>query len=279
MHLALSKHDQLTVVFLDTDCLRYLRSDSTRAGLSRQMRLINAVTVGTEINFIEAVRHPSSDLRRGLVDAVCYLAGDRPLAPWPYDLMERVGAAVGSGENDFLMPPSRLERFLCEDPTEDELRDLGRQVEEIEDGFRTIHNKGRPRIQAFIRDHGMRDVWATARAFLDEMWMRPDHIDEYIQGVWRTLHLQGGPPIPQLRENPTWRLFFEAQGVAVFEQSFVSNRKTQFGSLDLLQLIYVTGFRQSIFVTNDCALRRLANVVFEPVAGARVLSWEKFYDG
>ncbi len=275
----MSKQYHSTVVFLDTDCLHYLRSDSTRAGLSRQMRLINAVTVGTVINLIEAVRHPSSDLRRRLVDAVRYLAGDRNLAPWPYGLIERVGAAVGCGEDDFIMPPSGLERFLCEDPTEDELADLGRQVEQMEDDFRTIHDEGRPRIQAFIRDHGMRGVWASARAFLDEMWMQPDHIDEYIQGVWRTLDLQGEPRIPQLRENPTWRLFFEAQGVAVFEQSFVSNRKTQFGSIDLLQLIYVTGFRQSIFVTNDGALRRLADVVFEPVAGARVLSWEKFYDG
>lgn len=142
-----------------------------------------------------------------------------------------------------------------------------------------MHDDGRPRLQAFIRERGIRDAWSGARAFLDEMWMRPSHIDDYIVGVWRRLDLHGNPPVDSLRESPTWRLFFEAQGVGAFEQGFAAKRKKAFGILDLLQLVYVTGFHQSIFVTDDRALRRLACVVFEPVEGARVSEWTAFYDG
>jgi hypothetical protein len=268
-----------TIVIMDTNCLRYLRSTSIRASFARQLRTIDGLSIGTTVNLIEVYRHGSANARCTLLDVVRYLTGDRPLAPWPYALMAAVGTAVLSYEDSFDMPVSGLEPFLTKQPSRTALAKLDKTIRDMENDFREMHDRARPAVQSFMRKRCLRNNWAGARAFLDEMWMRSEHIDDYIEGVWKKLKLNGHPPVSRLRDNATWRLFFEAQGVAAFEQAFLDQRQRAFGVLDLLQLIYVTGFPRSLFLSNDRPLTRLAGIVLDPVPGARVLSWQQFYEG
>lgn len=124
-----------TVVFFDANCLRHLRTDETRKALARQLRLVNAVSTATTVNLVEAYRHQSPPMRQRLIDAVRYLAGDRPLAPWPYALLQKVGSALRDGKSGFVMPASGLEQFLTKAPSPTALRRMDKLVREMEDDF------------------------------------------------------------------------------------------------------------------------------------------------
>lgn len=266
------------IVILDISCFRFIRSKEARAKLDRQMEFINATTVGTAVNAIEMSRHGSKAGRAWLREVLGYLAGTSPLMPWPYGLLERVGEAIMAGNDGIQLAPSGLENLLTAEPSQEVLDRADALAKEMEEEFRTINEAGRPQLQRFVRDRGLVGEWTGARDFLDEVWMRPAHIDDYILGVWEKLNLQSPCPVDEVRDNPTWRAFFEAYGVAAYEQAILPNRSSSFGMLDLLQLVYPTGFHNgAIFVTDDDALARAGDlVVSQRVPQARVMRWSDF---
>ena len=268
------------VVLLDLSCFRFLRPAESRTALSRQLSIVDATTVGTAVNMIEILRHGSATARTWLRDVHGFLAGGRALLPWPYGLLERVGKAISSGATQFQLAPSGFEHLLTKDPTPTVLARADGLVEEMEERFRTMQDEARPLVQEFVRDRGLIGEWDGAREFLDEMWMRPSHIDDYILGVWEKIGLPLPCPVDEVRQNPSWRVFFEAYGVAAYEQAILPNKARTFGMLDLLQLVYPTGFTKgSIFVTNDNSLARVGEIVVtEVVPGARVMKWNDFID-
>ena len=266
------------VIILDTSCLDRLREDSARSGFERQLSFTSATPVATSINLIEVLRHKSVPKRERLIETLRYLAGDRPLFPWPYGLLEQVGHAIVADDDGFELPPSGLEKFLFNGPAEKDLTAANEMVESMETQFRDMNFNARSPVRRFVRDRGLSKEWSDARIFLDQMWMQPSHIDDYILGMWGRLNLPEPPPVDKVRANPTWRVFFEAYGVAAYEQAFSTNQPRTFGMLDLLQLTYTTGFRGgSIFVTDDIPLARVGEIVVtQRVPRARVLMWSDF---
>jgi len=213
-----------------------------------------------------------------LIETLQYLANDRPLFPWPYGLLEKVGHALVADDDGFELPPSGLERFLFDSPSDEDLSAANEEVESMETQFRDMNINARKAIRSFLRDRDLTQEWSDARIFLDKMWMQPSHIDDYIIGMWERLNLPEPPPVEKVRNNPTWRVFFEAYGVAAYEQAFSKNQPRPFGMLDLLQLTYPTGFPGgSFFVTDDKALARVGEIVVtQRVPRARVLMWNDF---
>lgn len=268
------------LIILDTSCLDRLRHASARSAFERQLKFVSATPVATSINVIEVYQHRSASARSRLIEVVRYLAGDRPLLPWPYGLLEQVGHAIIADDDGFQLPPSGMEQFLSSTPSEKGLTEATKIVESMETQFRDMHLNARSQVRRFIRDRGLGKEWGDARTFLDQMWMRPSHIDDYIVGAWARLNLPEPAPVDKVRDNPTWRVFFEAYGVAAYEQAFVTNHPRTFGILDLLQLTYATGFPSGgIFITDDKALARVGEIVVtEQVPLARVLTWDDFAD-
>lgn len=266
-----------TFIF-DTSCLRFLKSQAAREGLTRQVSFTQGYTVATIVNLIEITRHKSAAARAQLRDTVTFLKGARPLLPWPYGLLESVGHALIANDSQFELKRSDLEDLLFEDPTPKTQQIADTLVDGMESDFIKIQDDGRPKVQKFIKEHGLRGAWAGAREFLDEMWMRPSHIDDYVIGVWERNGLPEPCPVEEVKSNPTWRAFFEAYGVAAYEQAILPDRRRAFGMLDLLQLTYPTGFNNgAVFVTNDGPLADAGQVVIsEVVPGARVMRWHDF---
>lgn len=266
-----------THIVLDTNCLKHLRSPDDRSALEKRLRVIDGTVLPSAINLIEVLRQPDSRRRGALIATIRALAADRPLLPWPYALLDRVARALLEPEYRFQLEPSGLEPLL-HDPASAKLRaQADRTAKRLEQQFSTMHRDARPQVRQFVRERGLDGQWQGAREFLDEMWMQPSHIDDYIVGVWRTLKLPEPAPVAEIRENPTWRAYFEANGVAAYEQGILPSQPRPFGVLDLLQLTYPTGFPLAIFVTDDKPLLRAAQVVInEKVPGARAISWQAF---
>jgi hypothetical protein len=262
---------QSTPVFLDMTCFRKLRLPEARRALESYLASIDAVVMPSEVNFMEALRHPSSELRTSLLETLQHLAKDKPVMPWPYALLAQVAESVLAGKHGFELTL----RFRPEVPITDAFRnEVDTQARELDNDFADLCRKGRSPIRAFVRAKDLAEEWKDARVFLDEFWMRPSQIDPFLLGVWRRLKLLEPAPADLMRSNPTWRLFLEALGVAVFEQCIERNQPRPFGMLDVLQLTYAAGFPSSTFVTNDEALRRAAEVLLAPIPGARVVTWE-----
>lgn len=267
-----------TVIVIDTSCLKHLRRTDARVRLRRQLRLIDAVPLPSIVNVIEVVNHPTPSYRRELLRVIEDLASDYGLAPWPYSLMERVARSVLAGRASFDLESLGVGTLL-QAPISQGLQDTAKQeAATIERPFAAMMTDARSRIRKFLKARGIANEWSAARDFLDRFWMRPEQIDYWISTIWRVLGLPDPPRCDAMRINPTWRMFLEGYGLAAFERTFVANQPRPFGQFDLLQLLYVTGFRQSIFVTDEVPLRRATDVLFERVRGARALTYEEFAD-
>ena len=268
------------IIILDTSSLKRLRHASVRSAFERQLKFISATPLATSVNIIEVLRHRSAAVRDRLVQVLRYLAGDQPLLPWPYGLLEQVGHAIVADDDSFQLPPSGLEQLLSDGPSEKLLTKANKMVESMETQFRDMHLDARSEVRRFVRDRGLGGEWPDPRTFLDEMWMLPSHIDDYILGIWARCSLPDPAPVDEVRANPTWRVFLEAHGVAAYEQAFSTNQPRTFGMLDLLQLTYTTGFPSGcIFITDDIPLARVGQIVVtEQVPRARVLTWSDFAD-
>jgi hypothetical protein len=269
--------DCRTTIFLDTNCVKHFRSASVRDAYRRQTRVIAARTVPTCVNLVEVLRDPESGMRTELVQAIRHLADGRALMPWPYGLIEDVGRSLYEQRPRFPLKPSGLESLL-DNPNEKARATAEKLAVEMEEDFREMHRRGRPILRRFLKSLDMSDPWASSREFLDELWMRRSHIEDYIIGLWRRLELPGDAPVDELIQNPTWRAYHEAHGVAAYEQALAPNQPRPFGIMDLLQLVYPTGFDQSIYVTGEQALHRAAKVVLDPVPGVRVELWTSFFE-
>lgn len=260
-------------VFIDTNCFKELRAPEAQEAFAGKAADLGAAVVPSVINVFEVLRHPANSYRDALLQVIKNVAADRPLAPWPYQLLRQVGQAVLAGQGGVPMAHLAVDRFLEPGVADGARAEVLRNGQEMEAIFQdTFPPEARAKIQAFLKERNVRDEWKDARSFLDQVWMRPEQIDDYYEGVWARLGLHPPAPIDKLRLNATWTLFFEAYGVAVFERAFMSEQPKQFGIFDLLQLIYPTGFAKSYFLTSDKALKRAATTVFQPVSGARVLT-------
>ncbi|MGE5231339.1 MAG: hypothetical protein ACM3NS_06320 [Deltaproteobacteria bacterium] len=153
-----------------------------------------------------------------------------------------------------------------------------RFMEEIEAIFDRVHTDGRRIVQTYLRKLRLRGAWPDAREFLESQWEGASQVGYLVRGVWRELKLPGRAPVALLlNQLECWRLAMDGYGFSAFERGVSVNEPRRVSRADLLQLIYLGGYRRRILVTADNGLLRAGRAILDGrYPGARTMSWDEF---
>lgn len=252
------------IVVVDTSCFRFLESEAVQLKIERDLRTTAWELWPSAVNALEIAQTPNPDIRQRLLNVLRSLAKKRDILPWPHVLLERSAEAIAKGRPGFWSGPSRMSWTLdssVADISSEEADRAEAFLSKQTTAFEEMHEEARPKVRNFLRSKNLRNEWDTLPEFLDEFWMTPEHIDSYITKLWKHFDLTDPVPTEQLRYLETWRLFFEAQGAAVFERTVMDQMPKPVHLPDLLQLVYLAGARRRLLVTADGGLIRAATAV------------------
>jgi hypothetical protein len=249
-------------LILDTSCFKHLLDVSQRDTLKKNLRIADLEVWPSAVNVLES-SVTQNDLRRAKVLEIARdLTGDRPLLPWPYDLVKRAGHAVLRGERRFELEPSGHELLLDPSALDEQERSKGLAgLENIEKRFDAMHEGARKVLQPYIKSQGLQNAWPTGAEFLENHWNSSDMAGHFAGLIWEALKLPGDPPVQQLLKNETWKMFIDAEGLAVYERAVAREQPKRVHRMDLLQLVYLSGSGRRIFATADGPLLRAAKEV------------------
>lgn len=214
-------------------------------------------------NVLEALKHPNGEVRRDLLSALRRWLAERPLLPWPAELLRLAGEAIARGQVQFTIRSESLDQ-LVERPRElkaDRER-AERFLADVEKNFREQFDELRPHVQREIKAQGLRDRWPTLRAYLEEEWSNEDVLDHFATIMWKGAGVACAKPhIRQILSSEPWRIALECIGAAMYYRAVVhEQQRNPAGFVDLSQLVYVSAHTRSrIFVTDDASLYESAS--------------------
>lgn len=270
------------LVVLDASSIKHLEADEARSNLHASLRANWLELWPSVMNVLEVVKTRNPRVRTRLLRTIAELAADRPLLPWPHELLRQVGAAVAEGRRETRVGERRLQRLLKEPDSisESEVENVRRFLQEREQDFTSMHQRARRVLRPILRQHGALDRWGSVGNFLDSVWNDPDHLDDYLVSLWDALQCPGQAPVEELRKVDGWKLFLEGVGAAAFERAVRGKTPKRVQEADLLQLVYLGGSHRRILVTNDRRFRELASSMLHGRHTlARVISVKKLLRG
>lgn len=240
------------VVVLDTSCYAHLVKPAVWERLNRSLRTAHLEARPTAINMFELLSTPNPRVRQRLLKTFHQIAAGRRVLPWPRDLLRHVGEAIRDGEHECRLAATWLDGLLV-DPARSGLQQQRALAfcRRVETQFTNSHRDARKAVQSFLREHGIQDAWSSAAEFLDSQWSTPNLLGHFSEIIWRALQLDGAPPIDDLLTNDTWRLYLEAEGLAVFQRGIMRRQSKRVQRMDLLQLVYMSVRDRRILASAD----------------------------
>lgn len=249
------------LLLLDSSAFRHFESKGAREILASNTRAAGWDVHVTAVNALEIAQTPDARIRERLRSTYCALAHEAEVLAWPHTFLSRSAAAIEDGKDRILVGQEKWER-LCEGEIEVELSQRAAQfVAQQVDAFEALHRDARPAIQQFLKKHKLRFEWASVREFLEGMWMRPQHIDTYLEKLWTHFGMEGSAPVSNLMETRFWRMFWEVQGAAAYERAVAHEMPKAVHLMDWLQLLYFPLADRALLLTDDTSFRRAAEEV------------------
>jgi hypothetical protein len=258
------------VLIIDATFIRHLDDPESIARLDAVCRSCDLRVYPSVINVVEALKHKSPAFRERLVDALATWAGNRPLLPWPAEVLKLAGLAAARGKHTFDITGKDLP-YLVKNPAalEEDSERSAELVASLEQKFRAVHDDIRVGVQRDLKRLGKRGAWTSCADFLNEEWRQPNSLKAYAAILWSKLELPGAAPVDQLIVNEPWRLALDGLGSAVYDR-VIRHEQTRNppSQLDLLQLVYLAFHSRSrVLVTNDASFLQAAEDI---VAGSYV---------
>jgi len=239
------------ILVLDTSCLKSLESEAARSVLRANARAAGWVVRVTAINALEVAQTGSAAIRERLRRTLHALAADTAVLAWPHVYLERAAEAHVAGQSRIAIALSHFDH-LVDGPIGDEDSEKARQfLGEQTKAFEEMHASGRPQVQSFLRQHGLRSEWSSVRDYLDRFWMAPSHINSYVQGLWQHFEMAGAAPVPKLLATWPWVRYLEIHGAAAFERVITHRMPRSVHHTDWLQLMYLCVVRRGLIATDD----------------------------
>lgn len=261
------------LLIIDNNCYSRLMDPVALARFRANLRIADFEPQASEINLLESTAASPDAVQARLLASIRQVVGDRPLLPWPFQILKRIGEAIVAGEDGFYVEPSGKEWYLDDVLAASALREtiLGFN-QQLEKTFSTFHATGRKGLQSRLRAKGAREDFGCAREFLERNWYESDSRRSYAEVTWNALGLPGEAPFAVLEQNEAWRLLLDAEGVAVYERAIARVQPKFVQRLDLLQLIYLAGVPKRMIVTSDKGLLRAAAAILPGrYSGARAV--------
>jgi hypothetical protein len=250
------------ILILDTNTLWKLTSAEARAKLSRNMRVADLEATPTEVNLYEAVATGDSRKRELLLRTLADTAPNRPMLPWPFWLLKRIGQAVLDKEPGFKLDGTGYEWLLRsrEEAASGQAAAFS-FMQDLERRYSSLHAKARPHIQRYLKEHGLRERFASPIEFLDEYWNAGEMREHFGKSIWKALGLPGKPPLDVLLENEAWRIMLDAEGFAVYQGAFEFEQSRKVHRADLIQLVYLGAPGLRMLATDDAPFFQAAQTI------------------
>lgn len=247
---------------LDTNCFQELLDRDRLRLVLGDLYAADLFIWPSAINVIEIMRHPSPEKRARLLELINELWDGMPVLPFPHALLKRVADGLPDG---VLLEESGFESVVGSrrDVEAKELAVYDESLRALDKSFEHAFAAGRPEIQCFIRSHDAGDAWATTRAFLDAQWMTESQLAEILESESRRLGLKETLTFDRVLKMPTWRLFLEAFGAAMFRRVVLADPGRIVQATDLYQMAYLGGRTRSVLVSADGAFIELAHAVLD----------------
>src|SRR5712671_1661171 len=117
------------------------------------MRVADLEATPTEVNLYEAVATGNPRKRELLLQTLADTAPNRPMLPWPFWLLTRIGQAVLDKETGFKLDGTGYE-WLLRSPEEAAAGQAAAFsfMQDLELRYSSLHAKARPRIQRYLKE-------------------------------------------------------------------------------------------------------------------------------
>jgi len=275
------RRDPLNIgaVVLDATAFRHFESESARERIAGSLRTSGLRIRITAMNALELVRTPDDSLRQRLLSAAAGLLGDAYVVPDSAELLRLAGEAELRGETRFEVRESRLE-WLIREPeriTPNHVAEAERILREADAHWEESHREARRIVRPTLKEKYGGDPWGSVGVFLDQQWTREEQLAEFLQATWELVGLPGKAPADRLLANEVWRMYYEAHGAVIYERAVLSQLPKPAHMSDIRQLIYLSGAKRRILVTDDKGFSRLASsLLVGRYPGSRVLTSSEF---
>jgi hypothetical protein len=266
-------------LIIDSNCFRRLEEPTIQESFRRILNAKNLEFWPTALNAFELAKTRTSAIRERLLRIISALCQGSLLLPTPPSILRRIALAGLRGERGFQTEASGLE-WLLEDA-----RDLTPEIidqaqvlcRRIDASFEDLHAEMRSYLKENCNGKVIKEIWPSARDFLDSQWMHNEQLDTIIHGIWRNLELPGTAPIDFVLSMKAWRLYLEGLGAAIYRRAISSEQGKMVQLSDLSQLVYLAGRQRSLLITEDIGfLHTVRDVVDGRHRDVSVISWEDF---
>jgi hypothetical protein len=249
------------ILVLDTNCYSHLAKPGAMSNFRANLRVADLIAQPTEVNLLEATAAPAH-VRTELFRILREVIGNQSILTWPFDLLKRIGHAMLQGEPIVTIGNSGKEWYLDDEEAVAALRTEVKEFQDrLEHEFDRLHERNRQTIQRNIRVRGIEANFESTGHFLDFYWQQSDSRRHYAGATWKALGLPGEPPMDALNANESWRLFLDAEGVAVYERAIARVQPKFVHRLDLIQLTYLGLAERRLIATGDRPFLRAANEI------------------
>jgi hypothetical protein len=250
------------VAIIDNNCFDNLEDSAARRTFLDHLRAADWVPQITEVNVLEAIAKTSDPKRDRLVAVVRELAGSIPILPWPLEMLAQLGNAMIEGKTSHWVVASSADSFLHSRDdairVQEETAEFNRMIER---NYSQQHDLHRVDIHGRMRNKRLRDPYKDVEHFLREYWYTSKTRADFANVIWRGLKLAGEAPMESIDQCEPWRLFIDAEGVALYERAIATNQPKRIQRMDLMQLTYLGVAPKRMIITADAGLIRAASAV------------------
>ncbi len=266
-------------VILDANCFKYLEDECLRRRVLGSLRAVDLTIWPTALDALELAKTENQAIRLRLLEVANRLLGARPLLPLPDEIFRKSGESLAAGRPSFPLEPSGFE-WLLHSPNDISQSDIDLFASVLSSADMALDRAfttARPDIQQFLKDHQLKEEWASIGQFLNLQWMKPSQLDDLIKAEWSRFGLPGAPDVNMILQSEAWRLHFEAFGAGLFQRVITHEQSKRIQAWDLWQLIYLAGQERRIIVTEDTAFFAAASgVLAGRHTNALALQWADF---
>jgi hypothetical protein len=268
------------VVVVDATFLKDLKRPESTARIESALRVAHLRIAPSVANVLEALKHSHPGIRRELIDGLRRWVGNRPLNPWPLDLLRLAGEALPLTE--FTIGAANIDRLI--DHPEELQADHDKAaafLNSLQTKWAASYAENRPLFQATLKAMGSKYAWRDIPSFLASPDWASQDVQQHLAGtLWELAELPGtAPSLAVVHRSEIWRLAMDIFGAATFTHAIVPDKLAKPpGFIDLMQLLYLTEHtRARIFVTDDGLLYTAATQILRGrYPNVRVLTGAEF---
>jgi hypothetical protein len=246
-------------IFFDNSARAVIHRRGFAPAIARSTRSAGLEVQATELNLVEGYSAPEF-IADTLIATWRTLLGRDGVLPWIGEILVLEADAFHEGAPQSRIPLNTLDTFDDKESREELCTRLNEFRKRTDASHRDLHAGARPRIQALLKERGLRYDMTDFPRFLDA-WHGLDTRLTFAKQTWKDLDLPGPFPQDILTASESWRITSELDALGIFQAAIASRPPRQVQRMDQLQLPYLGGAYRRVFVTRDVTFADAAKML------------------